>query len=656
MVQLSRKKVKGFTTNVVELDLGKDSLPMPPLVVRTNHDSGSISLQLEQFAEGTHDVVKYPLIQNRFSGRPALIEALAPHLQSKVGDKRKATAVNAIAVLRRWWVFFDSIAEEHAVNTIEDIDDFIGFKQVRIRDFSGNYRTDFLWLVNEARKKRSLPILYWPSHEDEDPTGNLPHFPHVKIIYHSLKQYFKGVTQRWDTADRLAAQGRDWSGGLQARHSRIHGKWTDAESHATYRGAIERLGNPTPTRLQLGELLARPNASAVQNVVVALEGLYPRILDVQYFLYLFLLRTGWNAGTALELDVETCIIDHPTSAAHHVVRSIKNRGQTEQIAIGLNKSQLSPGNIIRLLIARTKPLRKAIIALLHDKEIEYKSTGTEAALEDLRNLRLMAKSPWLYVTRDGGIRHLTGKNYLPVTIGAMKGSGLQLIIRDINKTLPQNEQIAEGMTVGDFRDAYISFAYESSGYSWLVAKLAAGHRSLETLRTYLRKRHWKAHGEKKVHAWGEALWSEITVHRSIDPAILFARVQRGEISEEERARWTHRTHVGTGCSDFTKPPEYLAPDHVDGAGCRVQRCTLCHQGILFDDSYDHLARRLAELAHLQATMPLLAWMQSSFPEEMENTERALSQFDSLLVSERLQFWREEIKTGRYIPISFEGAY
>ena len=63
-----------------------------------------------------------------------------------------------------------------------------------------------------------------------------------------------------------------------------------------------------------------------------------------------------------------------------------------------------------------------------------------------------------------------------------------------------------------------------------------------------------------------------------------------------------------------------------------------------------------ELAHIQRTIPLLAWMQSSFPIEVENIELALGQYDSALVEERKQFWEEEINSGRYIPLSFEGSY
>lgn len=670
MARPSQKKIKGFATNIVELRTDASAVANDPLIVQTDHDRGSISLDLRQFEEGTLDEIRYPLVQNRFSGRPTLIAQLAPHIQSRYGNKSKTTAENLIPILRRWWVFFDSIADEQRVNTFKDIDDFIGLKQARIKAFAGNYRTDFLRLINDVRTKNGLPPLYWPSQDDEGSASALPHFPHVKLIYHELKNHMKLVMERWKRADELAVTGKDLSGGLGGRRGRNLGYWTDADAHATYRGAIARLDFPIATHDQLKVLLARTSSASVRDVADAIDGLYPRILDTQYLLFLFLLRTGWNATTALEIDVDNYFTDHPTSDAHHMVWSIKNRGRTKQVAIGLNKSQFSPGNILRALIVRTAPLRNFLrgqLAELESQLDELKATVDPAGEDDIhkritdirervRELRLKVKSPWLYATRNGTVGFLKQTNYLPVRDGDITGSGLKAIITKLNRGRPHNDLIDVDMSVGDFRDAYISFAYESSGYSWLVAKLAAGHHGLESLRTYLRKRHWKAHGEKKVRVWGEALWSEIKIHRSVDPAILFARVQRGEISDEERTRWMRRTHVGTGCDNFDSPPKYIAPEHVEGSGCRVQRCALCHHAVLFDDSYDHLARRLMELTHLQETTPLLAWMQSSFPIEMENTEHALKQFDIAKVAERKRYWLEEIKSGRHIPVSFEGAY
>src|SRR5476649_836695 len=184
MAQPSRKKIKGFVTNVVDLPTTKLTVKRDPLEIRADHDSGATVLSLHQFAHGTLDKGAYPLIKNRFTGRPILIAQLAPHIQLLYGEKRGKTASNLIPILRRWWVFLDSITDEQDVNTFEDIDDFIGFRQSRVKALGGNYRTDFLRLVNAVRAENGLPSLYWPSQDEDGPTGLLPHFPHVKLIYH----------------------------------------------------------------------------------------------------------------------------------------------------------------------------------------------------------------------------------------------------------------------------------------------------------------------------------------------------------------------------------------------------------------------------------------------------------------------------------------
>ena len=131
------------------------------------------------------------------------------------------------------------------------------------------------------------------------------------------------------------------------------------------------------------------------------------------------------------------------------------------------------------------------------------------------------------------------------------------------------------------------------------------------------------------------------------------------ISPEQRARYfadTRRTRVGTGCADFTRPPKEIAPRHIEGRGCRVQRCTLCRHAVIFLDSVRLLARRLAELDAIRTSIPVLTWTQTSFGEERENTEAALGRFDHAEVRLQLDYWTREITEGRHRPLDFEGTH
>lgn len=238
---------------------------------------------------------------------------------------------------------------------------------------------------------------------------------------------------------------------------------------------------------------------------------------------------------------------------------------------------------------------------------------------------------------------------------------LRRVIQEINASQSADRQIRNSITPSDFRDAYIGFAYEFSNYSVLTAQVAATHKRSSTTQTYLGHKAWRAHSAKRIREFSTTLWREIKIHRSVDPAVLRSTMEQGEVSAEERKRLAafrkNRTRVGVGCKDRLNPPATIAPEHVHGSSCRVQRCCLCPtHAIVYDDSYDHLARRQAELEDIRDKVPVPVWTESSFPQELENTEATLQLFAASLVLDRLNHWRNEIKVGRHMVISMEGAY
>lgn len=409
-----------------------------------------------------------------------------------------------------------------------------------------------------------------------------------------------------------------------------------------------------PTRRHIAliyQYLKRRAYEAIDRIELALasgRSAAPQRKELFHLLVLFVLRTGWNRGTAMDLDLKTCITAHPTSADHHVVRGVKARGNTEQAAIGLNKSSLSPGNIVKLLERATEGLRAQVQRAIDRHEKQRPRGNPDTWRLEMSTLQGLLRCPWLCeINTSMGV----------ATVG--HGQSLLEVIREMNAEAPPERQVPESITLGDLRDAYIGFAYEYSGYSWMVAKIAAGHKSLGALKAYLRQRQWKAHGEKKVLRFGESMWELIEQRRIVDPAILHAMVERGQVSKEQVERWLahkDRTRVGTGCSNFRNPPRRLAPEHVEGSGCRIQRCTLCEHAIVFTDSADGLCRRIAELQAIQPTMALTAWLESSFPDEVEMTQSALNQFDPSVVSERLSYWAAQIAAGTHRPVDMEGSY
>ncbi|HDR9153354.1 TPA: hypothetical protein QDA88_005783, partial [Burkholderia vietnamiensis] len=519
-----------------------------------------------------------------FRGRPELIADLLPAIKLRHGMEKLFVFKSVLTALRNWWRFLDSCHDIAPVDRIEDIDDLHGALQVR--DGVQKQSTMlFLSLVNDARRSKGLPRLYWPTPESPTAMLDLPNPSHIGAIYHELKRGVYEMFHRFEIADRFAEEGENWD---QREEEREWGSaWSEKDIHATYRGFCARIGNPTASPSVCRAKMTMPCVAWTYNTKAAIFGRFPSRSDIQDCFCLFLLRTGWNASTALNINVEHeadwfCL--HPTSPAHHIVKSVKSRGNTTQIAIGLNRSSLSPGNLLRFLAARTEPLREVLRSELSTLLAE---PGELRVRNRIAELRRCLRSPWLFVSSKdySKIQALDATSYALESQGRTK---LHQIIRELNGNRPASDQIPL-LALGDFRDAYISFAYEQSGYSWLVAQLAAGHGSHESLATYLRKRRWKAHGETKFRDFGNAMWREIEIHRAVDPAILAVWVQRGEVSDEQRYRWLahkDRTRVGMGCRNFRKPPYRIAPDHIEGRGCRTQRCTLCEFGVVFSDSID----------------------------------------------------------------------
>lgn len=629
-----------------------------PLVFFTTHKHRPGVVDLNELARGMSNakggLTKW---KGPFTGRPILINELAPHLKATYGGTPQTTLRTLKQNLRAWWRLFDQYEDVAPVRMLEDITDVHGALVVRAK-LAGSAVSGFLALVNRARTARHLPQLYWPTPQGNDAPSWLPDPKDVARLYHHLKRQVFATLDRWSAADAAAQIGPDWSGNFTSRPPRT--PWSTEEMHATFRGIVRRCDHPCPDLTEAHAALGARDTKALQHRFTLVYGLYPCAADVKLFLYIFLLRTGWNAQVAIDLDISSdCVVPHPTSQAHHVVRSVKTRGNTEQVAIGLNKSQLSPGNLIQALVERTKPLHEHLKAELAKREalLQVSSTDVELRLE-VAELRRQVKSPWLFVDAKRGARisSLNLNNYNGGGEGAVT---FKTLLQDLNESLPVVQTVDNRITLSDFRDAYVAFAYERSGYNWLVAKLAAGHMGIKSLKTYLRHRQWKAHGEKKVGAFTEAMWDEIKTHRVVDAAILHARVQRGEITDAQRRRWLagkDRTRCGVGCKDFQHPPKHIVPEHRPGDGCRVQRCTLCHHAVVLRDSLPHLARRKAELIFIKHHVSLTTWGQSSFEVELQSTDTTLGEFDAQEVQRQLAHWTAEIEAGRHVVFHFEGAY
>jgi hypothetical protein len=620
MAELTQKKRKGHgvepPAQVISLE------PPDPLYFMTSHPTKPAQVKLHMFATGA-TVEDAPRTIRRsfvpFSGRPRLILELAPHIRGLYGSSPSSSVEQLMKTLRWWWRHLDKCLEVAPVASIRDLND-IHYASYRASPSTEGVAQSFFKIVDFARQSQSLPSLYWTAVQDPDRVSDLIAYEDVRRIYHFIKRPAFDALLRY-------------------------------EEDPDYQ----------PTRI-----------------------------EILYLFTLFIMSSGWNAQTALDIDIVTesgngelnCIIPHPQNDAFCYVRSQKARaGGSIQYALSRKQSQLSPSNIVLALRRQTAVLRKRLnryLCVLKWQLKRWEKHGVKTAVE-INELKTMiadisreVKSPWLFAkkTTTGGERR-----YLPISdIGVLKkyymDSGanemrtpLVVWARRINSQLPPGQRpLSENMVLADLRDAYISWRWERSGYSWLDAMLAAGHKSMETLKRYLNKKQHKAASRREFLKVGDALWATVMGVRGSGAANSLPTVVAAKVAgatDEQVVRWLSskdQTYVGTGCADFHNPPEIFAPDHQPGDGCRFQRCTLCEHAILLHESYHHLAKRLVELHLHQSTISTASWLESDYPCELKTIEIALSAYKEKDVRFSISYWEDQIRDGAHSVLSMEGAY
>lgn len=593
----------------------------------------------------------------KFSGRPELLRQLMPSIRLSWLGYSEVSAGDNLRSLRRWWCLLDTVEAKNShlpsfgrVISVEDLCE-LHAAVARMEITQPAEHHDFVRIVNLCLKDLGRAPLYWHAPSPIEKNTELPEFWEIEKIRLQLKRRYFSALDRWEEADGAAEQ-----------HVTVKEAIDGQNPHACYRLTAEALGNPNPDPPSVWKYLASHGFhDRPWKIQEGACGVYPGPTDIKSAFLLALLVSGWNAQTLFSLDLSGDYIEpHPSSSGYHIVWAEKNRGNSIHFVVGRDKRSDSVGAILKTLELRTKPLRQKILAQLRDIDVEIaRDPRNPKLLRKRKELEKASKSPWLYIDgwSPGKISCL--KDSSTLNIDTDGSSFMKGLIRDINLLSKDGKMVREDITPSDFRDAYIGFAYEFSNFNILAAQVAATHKNVSSTLRYLRQRQWRAHSAKKIRTFTEALWSEIENKRVVDPAILRGLVERGEVTKEQRIRWDlhkDRTRVGLGCKNFKNPPKHIAPQHVEGTGCRVQRCTLCEMGIVFDDSLDHLCRRVAELEHIRTQIPVPSWGISGFSLELTATENVLHSFEQSLVEGRIFHWKSQIVLGVHRVPDMEGAY
>jgi hypothetical protein len=633
----------------------------------TAHPSKPTLVDLNIFETGQQSIhAKGKLWNGPFSGRPALIAEMAPAIYDHLVSLAEKSVVQFKNALRTWWRLFDTLeAEMPDAPAITSASQLTELHRQRALD-QGMDRlvfSNFLLLVNKTRTGLGLKPLYWQRPEHRSRTRHLPPQWQTDLVRHELKHRWFAIVDRWELAANLLQKGAplvspEHESAQYAEQSRLHRIYQRLES------VIASSGFARPRTAALYGEQSKDGFYKQYTLMESLRGRYPDGDDIRAALHLCLATTGWNPAVFLALNVDEPFIEpHPKDSTRYILRGVKDRaGGAEQISEGLFKTRGSAGFVLQTLITQTAPLREELRRELRMCREQLYSSGplTPEKHKDLDEriaaLERGIRSPWLFTSHVGnGIHWLSddsfgGKDFLSE------------VIASINRRQPADRQLSP-LKASDLRDAYAARVYHASGGSILAVMKALNHRRLSSTRDYLDNTLLREEHRQLYGTFSSALWEEIRVHRRVDPTVLAMWSRHGKVNPEHRVRLKTyreilRSRIGVGCKDPLHPPKHIAPDfqHDGKALCSVQRCLLClEHAVIFPDSLPGLCKRFAELRYLQTNMSVTAFAQSSFGEELTNTELALLGFDQSAVARHVGIWDGRIASGTHRVVEFDGS-
>jgi hypothetical protein len=478
-----------------------------------------------------------------------------------------------------------------------------------------------------------------------------------------LKQRWYETLARWDRADLLLKGERP----LTKAEARLK------KNYERFRQTTQEFKTARPSAAQLYRGLSVDQFYAASfSTNEMLEGFYPNAFDIRCAFHYCLAVTGWNPATLLRIQVDKEYLRiNIKDKNRYVMYGHKGRGDSEHINHGLINSKASAGNVVQTLVSRTEPLRSQLrtelkLQLKRQRSMSGRASRmqTDAIRQKIAQLRAKIRSPWLYTPAGTDtICNLTKKTYTrgESRTGGRLRSFLREFITRLNKNKPKGSKLIL-FDASDFRDDYAHANHELSGGNVRYVMRVLRHRRAGTTGGYLDNSRLNDESDRLYRAFSSSLWAEIKSHKRVDTTILAKWSRDGFVSSADRARLTEyrtmrRSRINTGCKDPTNPPRHIAPRFVrDGQSmCQVQRCVLCPENVvIFPDSLSGLCMRQAELLHHKSTMSATAFLESSFPAELDRLEWVLHFFDTAQVSYHRTDWLKRIADGHHRVVEFEG--
>jgi hypothetical protein len=652
-----------------------------PLIFWTKNTKNPCLINLREFSDGAFSSQK--AWGGDFTGRPLLIAEIISEIKRKYEYAPYQTSVSLISALRTWWRLFDAIdstgdlksATTDRLNSMADLSLTIN-QYILDSGMDVNCFHTFVSIVNAQRRAFHQQPLNWiPPEARNVLLRKFPKHEHVARIWYALKRPWFDCLHRLDQTRLLLKLGANNIEEQKLLENYV--RFVEISEN------FKRQGIPFPDNSDLrGNLTALQFKRRGYAMNIMLDGFYPNARDIRSAFHLCLATTGFNPQTVLEISVDVNadaenripgLTNNPKDPSRFILWANKNRGSSTPSSEGLWRTTTAAGPIIKLLVDLTWPIRQKMVAQFTTLEKKYteakqrqhtemelrhqSDTKLDEMYKQICALKYGITSVWIYPGKFGPT-WLKPSNYNNIS---SRDFFLKEIIDKINKNQMERDQVPV-IVATDFRDAFSYFAYKRSGGQVLEAKEALQHRSLKSIKPYLKNSIIQAESRQAFKAISDTLWQEIRIYNRLDPTLLAKIVRQGKVAQDEvdrldQYRKLRKSRLGIACADPSNPPQRFKSHSSSNEQkhCTTHRCILCHENaIILPESLPGIAMRFAELTYLKSRMPIVRFISSSFEEELYNASQILLDFDATQVDLEVKKWADKITCGQHRVIEFFG--
>ncbi|MDD1621846.1 MAG: hypothetical protein LUQ11_10235 [Methylococcaceae bacterium] len=660
------------------------------LCFSTNHPIENTFVDLRPFADGEfkspHPTTNGGTWGGPFTGRPKLIAELAPALEARSALLTNGSIRAYMRGLRAWWRFFDAFESNPLpggdqqivrVESLADLKEFHEVAALRLGISSQNF-SNFVRIVNDARRLLRLPKLTWVSPRDAAPVRTLIPEDQARELKTALKQDWERVRKTWAQNDTIRAEAEKRVAGeapsfLGDDGERLLMNWQH------FRKVQQETGLTLPT----GEHLLgkwKFHQTMIDHgfeMRIMRAILFPTAEEAGIAFHLALMNSGWNPSTLSNLDAASPFLasEHPKNEKQLVLSNVEDEVETlrankprargkPQFCTALKKHSSSSPFIVAAYLKRVELLRDILKKDYHAANVELArmQTAGEERLTIEKQFKLVQKirrgchSVWLYLDQQNRIKWIDGMNlpryYLKEKLKFV--TYLELVIYRINiRRIKGGKALIPRVKPSDFRDIYARWVYLQTGGNILAVMLALGHSSFSSTGRYLDNNIFSAENDEHARRFLNHLFAELE-HGRVDLTILAQLVRHGTLTPEMEARLVEyrqlmRSRIGVGCVNPRHPPSHVAPSHVKGRLCGTHLClNACPHARFLPESLDGTAMRVEELLAMSDHLPRETWLRGGFQEELNEGEVLL---DTLYapngVAEARNKWRMLISTDQH---------